>query len=337
MIVIKANSVEEALYEACRKLLQVKVETESRNGKVWRFPCPVTTQYSRPWAHVLFDEDRDANPFFHLMEAVWMLAGRRDVELVSRYNSSIHMFSDDGHVFNGAYGHRWRHWFKGDQITRVLENLNKNPFCRRQVITMYDGHWDPHVDSKDIPCNTQIYFEQDARVRALNMTVSNRSNDLIWGAYGANAVHFSTLLMVMAGALGWSTGRYWQMSNNLHVYERHFDLVRKLAEKSPEPVPGRRFIEDRPEHALFDEQEAQHILAEADSFLMEGPVLGMRSRFLRTVVWPVAQAWEWLQGKPKQEVVRYDVANGLLERCKHPDWQRACMEWVERRRKRWLS
>ena len=44
---------------------------------------------------------------------------------------------------------------------------------------------------EEIPCNTAIYFK--VREGKLNMTVSNRSNDVIWGTFGANVVHMSIL------------------------------------------------------------------------------------------------------------------------------------------------
>ena len=33
-----------------------------------------------PTKELLFDPDRDANPFFHFMEGLWMLAGFNDLK-----------------------------------------------------------------------------------------------------------------------------------------------------------------------------------------------------------------------------------------------------------------
>jgi hypothetical protein len=54
---------------------------------------------------------------------------------------------------------------------------------------------------------------------ALDITVSCRSNDVVWGAYGANAVHFSFLQEYLAGRIGVRVGKYYQLSNNWHLYE----------------------------------------------------------------------------------------------------------------------
>ena len=66
--------------------------------------------------------------------------------------------------------------------------------------------WDAKQDlshrneSKDLPCNTHVYFS--IREGFLDMTVCNRSNDLIWGCCGANAVHMSFLQEYVATMWG---------------------------------------------------------------------------------------------------------------------------------------
>ena len=50
------------------------------------------------------------------------------------------------------------------------------------------------------------------------MTVSNRSNDIIWGTFGANAVHMSMLHEYVASALMLHVGKYTQISDSFHAY-----------------------------------------------------------------------------------------------------------------------
>ena len=56
---------------------------DSRNGRVIVLDEPVLMTYSHPCERVLFNQARDCNPFFHVYEALWMLAGRNDVASVS--------------------------------------------------------------------------------------------------------------------------------------------------------------------------------------------------------------------------------------------------------------
>ena len=107
---------------------------DSRNGQVIVSPGPVVNTYHNPRERVLFSEQRDANPFFHFFEAMWMLAGRKDLEYVSNLLPRMKDFSDDGETLQGAYGYRWRHQFHIDQIELVVQELENNPESRRAVI-----------------------------------------------------------------------------------------------------------------------------------------------------------------------------------------------------------
>lgn len=214
--IIHARNVNEAFAEGWWKLKTSGTHEQSRNGPVLVMPGPVVTEYQHPEQRVLFNEHRDANHTFHLMEAIWMLAGRSDAAWLMQFNPRMGEYAETNGILHGAYGHRWRAAFGHDQIVDAVRELRNNPESRRCVISMWSPTLDQGVIRKDLPCNTQIYF--DLRNDQLNMTVTNRSNDMLWGAYGANAVHFSVLQELMAMALVTKIGVYRQFSNNFHVY-----------------------------------------------------------------------------------------------------------------------
>lgn len=234
MKVIEAWTVNEAVSKAIPYLLSEGVREQSRNGDVLVAPGPVCTEYTDPCARVLYSATRDANPYFHLMEALWMLAGRNDLDWPAFFVQRYTDYSDNGRTVHGAYGYRWRRWFGYDQLAAIVQELHRFPRSRRAVLTM----WTPNGDlmaattveneqvgglqSRDVPCNTQAYF--DLRYDVLNMTVCNRSNDAMWGAYGANVVHFSVLQEYLAAWLNVPVGTYRQFSNNLHIYTEHFSI-----------------------------------------------------------------------------------------------------------------
>ena len=103
MHTIHARNVSDAFVGGMKLLYEEGVERKSRAGTVLEYPTCVATVYEKPWERVLFNPVRDANPFFHLMESLWMLAGRNDVEWIENYNSTFGQFSDDGVLFNAAY------------------------------------------------------------------------------------------------------------------------------------------------------------------------------------------------------------------------------------------
>jgi Thymidylate synthase len=232
MHVIQARNVNDAFASALEYLEAEGIREESRNGPVIVAPGPVCTVYSNSQERVLFSPLRDANPFFHFFESLHMLAGRNDVAFLAQFVPSFAQYSDDGETQNGAYGYRWRDWFGYDQLDEIVNELTARPESRRAVLTMWDAtkpeyiserYWQDEGDllyaikgGKDAPCNTQAYF--DLRGGKLNMTVLCRSNDIVLGCFGANAVHFSFLLEYLAARLGTPIGVYRQFSNNFHYY-----------------------------------------------------------------------------------------------------------------------
>lgn len=242
--VIQVRNVNHALPAGLQWLLDHGNIEDSRNGRVLVSPVPVITVYERPWERVLFSKERDANPFFHFMEGLWMLMGRNDVAFPAYYAANIASFSDDGVTVAGAYGDRWRNRFKLDQLQWIIGELAANPTSRRCVLAMWDAAGQECLDGsgkfvahesdlflamnggKDTPCNTHIYF--DMHGGKLNMTVCCRSNDAVWGAYGANAVHFSMLHEYVARHAGHVQGVYRQFSNNFHCYLDREDTPRLM-------------------------------------------------------------------------------------------------------------
>lgn len=193
------------------------VREGSRNGDVLTVQEPLILRIDRPIERVLTHPVRNANPFFHALEFVWMIAGRRDAEFVGSLVKRMWDYAEEDGNFHGAYGYRWSEHFDANQITQIIHDLRKDPQSRRAVLTM----WDPNEDLlagqfRDHPCNTHIYFRIVGE--ALNMTVCNRSNDVIWGMLGANACHMTMLHEVMAHCIGVQMGRYYVVTNNAHIY-----------------------------------------------------------------------------------------------------------------------
>lgn len=321
MRIIQAYNVSQALAAGIRNILTEGIPEQSRNGAVLVAPNPVTTIYHNPVQRVLFSPTRDANPFFHLMESLWMLAGRNDVAFPLYFNSRFGAFSDDGETFHGAYGHRWINHFGFDQLDTIVEILTKDPNSRRAVLSMWDARADLDPDAgADVPCNTQAYF--DLRGGVLNMTVVNRSNDAIWGAYGANAVHFSVLLEVLAARLGVPVGQYRQMSNNLHIYTDVFSIDKLNA---IEGEAGLASVAGYPQTLPMVDLDWAEWRAELLRFMDDPENFdNSPSRFFQDVARPVFQAWH--ERKTKKGDGLY-WAHSIAAQ----DWGRACIEWIRRR------
>lgn len=336
MKVIRARNVHQALPEALYQLESVGVVRSSRNGDVYMFPEPVTTVYEKPAERVVFWAERDANPFFHLMEALWMLGGRNDVGYVAQYVSRMREFSDDGKTFHGAYGFRWREHFGVDQLTSIIAALKANPDDRRQVLSMWDASVDLGRVGKDFPCNLQAIF-QVAHDGRLDMTVTNRSNDMIWGAYGANAVHFSYLHEYVARAIEREQGVYRQVSANFHTYQAVYGQIKGLSKFAANPnVPKDAHWHDLDPYigGVADPYPLMQLPVEEwdkelEMFLSEPLSIGFRDPFFRRVAVPMYKAHAAY--KKTDDENRFFRARNELSQVAALDWYQAAMEWIGRR------
>jgi len=339
MQTLTVRNVNQALPELMRLFLTTGQPQESRNGDVLKIPGPVSICYEKPLERVMFWPERNANPFFHCLEALWMLAGRNDVDFVSGIVPRMATYSDDGSTFNAAYGFRWRRHFGHDQLESIAQVLRANPQDRRQVLAMWDGLQDLGSKSLDLPCNTQVYFSR-ADSGALDMMVTNRSNDVVWGALGANAVHFSVLQEYMAAMIGCEVGKYWQVSFNLHLYlEPHKGLMKRMVDKA---WPSRQYLNQCPYELgqvettpLLKSRAVDKFDADVAMLLDEGPCLGMTDWFVRKVAGPLLEAIRVYKDDGEfTRNVRVQTAQNIVQnRMPHnSDWRLAAWEWLERRR-----
>lgn len=356
MKVIWARGVNDAYVQGLALLRAEGIREDSRAGPVLVMPCPVTTVYERPTERVLLDPRRDANPFFHVFEACHMLAGRNDARWLDKFvrDFSSRFAEDDGNQ-HGAYGFRWRQHFDveggghpalPDQLSEAVRLLRSNPSDRRVVLTMWDPVADLGISKRDVPCNTHAYlrirnpdergFEDfgdgnivDYDLRALDLTVCCRSNDAIWGAYGANAVHFSMLQEYLAGRIGVRVGRYYQCSNNFHVYE---DVLAKVGE----PTPLGDYLGTAPigqDWSCWDEDLVRFMAWTESEEPDQQPQEYPRNPWFHGTAEPLFVAHHlWKRGA--REHALEIVSDSAVWPSMAPDWRAAAVAWLERRMKK---
>ena len=323
MKVLEGTNVNEVFPDAVLLTMQQGVLRPSRNGPVLEIPTPVASVYHRPWERALFCPVRNANPFFHFFEALWILAGRKDVATLKVFNSRISDYSDNGVTFHAAYGHRLRYHFGIDQIELLIRELEEDPDSRRAVLQIWDSVSDLNTKGRDIPCNDTIFFKiLDGQLR---MTVCNRSNDLIWGAYGANVVQFSILQEYIAWKLGVEIGPYTQVSDSLHVYVENPQwekLIQSLGNARLNPYfdllhgKGLLFTGENP--ATFDQELAVFVYGITEKVSL----LHTESRFLNFVALPLLRAWQYHKER------NYTHAQYEALSCQAEDWKLVAVNWL---------
>lgn len=340
------------------------VKRSSRNGDVLMIDEPVTVTYERPLERVLFNQARDANPFFHLYHALWLLAGRNDVTAPAYYAKKYADYSDDGVTSNGSYGRRWKHGYNGpmwaegrgkelanvNQLKILIAHLKSKPESRRAVLTMWNVEDDLlKVDSsKDVCCNTSVMFAlrqigtecettigggggKHVPCYALDMTVTNRSNDLVWGMLGEDFVTFSVLQEYVAAWLGVQVGKYHHFSNNLHVYEWNWKPEEWLNEHEVlhglycDMEDGRQIT---PLPLVKDPEVFERELPEFVERHSRDGISGNYSEpFLERVANPMCVAYHFHK---RGETA---MALGICDNIKADDWRLASVNWFTKRLK----
>jgi len=356
--VIRAANVNEALDKALNMVSSAIRAPESSEAQNWRKKAPrgmptierkgiVVTEYTKPMERVLFDAKRDANPFFHFFEALWILDGRDDVGFLAQFNPNMLNFSDNGTTFHAPYGYRLRQHFERssqfghsmgpvDQLVEVIELLKREPDTRRAVMCIWDPSRDLNVQSKDLPCNDMVMFSINEE-NELETEVVCRSNDVIWGAYGANAVQFSFLQEFVARAVGVETGTLSQISRSFHFYLEN-ETFKKLTEGRGyggmlvDPYTWRG-VEPYP--LLNGDMDYKEWLEQLHDFLLEQCTVpsGIRyDAFFHEVAGPLYSSWVKWRCTDLSKNERIVLAQQELVRCRAMDWRAACHEWLERRR-----
>ncbi|MCI2235091.1 thymidylate synthase [Escherichia coli] len=225
---IKAINNNDMLKQAVLAIREHGIESDPGNAEIntdgTRFLDGVTITVSDIRDRWLSVEGRNSSAIAAIGETFWVLSGRNDLKFLSRVLPRAANFSDDGFTWRAAYGPRL---YAHGQLDSVINRLRKNPNTRQAYLTIYDPALDSdaglakfsesgEAKTKDMVCNLALLF---AIVEGrLNLTVINRSQDVLWGMSSINFIEFSILQEVIAGALGVGVGQYKLFSNNLHYY-----------------------------------------------------------------------------------------------------------------------
>ncbi len=337
MYQITVNGVHDGLVNGVQVLKSIGEHVSPRGMETLEAPMPVATTYTSPRECVLGIPERDANVFFHLFEALWILAGRNDTAFLDIWNKQMKNYSDDGKTFHAAYGYRLRGQFGFDQFKLLHDVFKRDPETRQGVLTIWSPVLDLNQETRDLPCNDFIFVK--VRSGELHMRVFCRSNDIIWGCYGTNMVQFSFIQQYLANRLGMKLGTLTQFSDSFHAYcgeDQSASMWHKLANnnswKCLDPyLPGRWLSMNLVKSWKMFDVDVKHFCDHPFNNLGE-----YSEPFLRDVAVPMAQLWrmhqEWLDNGDSSRVPsvkRFTKEFGWVN--KNVDWIAAGLEWVERR------
>jgi thymidylate synthase len=226
-----AENLNELTFDLCKSLLDRGNKVESRNGSSYEL-CDQDIRMSDPRQRHLYLKGRTNNIYATLGEIFWVLSGNSNLDpLMNFFLPRAINYSDDGVAWTNAYGPKL---YRSGNLQNVIQSfIQDGPNTRRAVCAI----WTPETDTiyslnkigiekpKDISCNNFIYFW--IRDNKLNMKVTVRSNDVLFGLSAINIPEWTFLQEVILNTLKNVDPRFKNIelgyfSNtiiSLHLYE----------------------------------------------------------------------------------------------------------------------
>lgn len=152
-------------------------------------------------------------------EYAWYMSGNRSVEEIKKYAPIWDKMHGGDNIVNSNYGWQWR---RGGQLAKCIEQLRHNKDTRQAWLTIFDGK-EKNSYTYDTPCTLSVGFDIKPRIGALDMCVTMRSNDLVYG-FCNDQYCWTKLQEHVAGELDIPIGTYYHFAHDLHIYERHFNM-----------------------------------------------------------------------------------------------------------------
>jgi thymidylate synthase len=165
-------------------------------------------------APVIMNPFRKINYSFMAAEALWMLNGSNTVGDIVPYLQKISDFSDNGHVFFGAYGpHILRQW------DYIKQKLSEDVETRQAVISIWQER--PPA-TRDVPCTLALQFT--VRLGVLHCHAFMRSSDVYLGL-PYDIFNFSMISAKLAGELDLKLGNLYWHAGSAHIYTRDIEAA----------------------------------------------------------------------------------------------------------------
>ena len=240
-------SLESSYKDILRGILENEIKRETRDTSSLELsPFVWTTTY--PLRNVLTNKVRNINHAYAIIEFLWIMSGRTDIEMLAPYNSNIIQFSRNKLSLTGAYGPKIN-----QQLQYVVDTLKHDEGSRQAIVSIWERR--PSLD-QDIPCTLSLQFLRS--MLGLDLIVTMRSND-VWLGFPYDVFSFTMIQSFVAHKLKLEVGRYTHQVASEHLYLCNRDKAELIA-KSTDTMFGEIFetpkiISDDLEQTMLIEQK----------------------------------------------------------------------------------
>ncbi|QOV40173.1 thymidylate synthase [Streptomyces ferrugineus] len=238
------TSVEGAYLALLRLATEDAEHHISARGNDAREVIGVGFRLTNPRQRLPYIAERKANPVFQFAEALWYLAGRRDLDMIGYYAPSMRASSVDGIRLGGsAYGHALfstNGSTKQSQFDQVMELLLTEPDSKRGYLPVFKAKELADHNNPDVACLAGLHLLP--RDGHLHVVCNMRANDLDCGLL-SDVFSFTMIQEYAAIQLGLELGTYTHFIGSAHVNDRNAERVKRvLAEADSRPtVPSFAF------------------------------------------------------------------------------------------------
>ena len=190
----------------------------------------VTTRSFDPTKTIAHFDSRKFNFKYFAGELAWYLNRDRDVTYIDQFSKMWSTLTNPGtNEINSNYGAL----LFGDQLRWVLDSLKADKNTRQAIAFLNQPKYQ-FVGNKDFVCT--MYLNFFIRDNKLNMKVQMRSNDIFYGLT-FDAPFFSFVqqhmrLWLLETYPDLELGTYYHSADNIHFYERHFDMASNIISES---------------------------------------------------------------------------------------------------------
>lgn len=187
-------------------------------------------------------------------ELLWFLRGETHVGKLQEVGVTIWdewataretaRFGREAGDLGPIYGHQWRSFGATlredgsyandgfDQLAHVVDQIRKNPFSRRLIVT----GWHPKEAEQVAlpPCHTLFQFYVEGG--ELSCQLYQRSADVFLGV-PFNIASYALLTCLVAQVIGLVPGEFIHTFGDAHLYKNHLEQARLQLTREPRPLP----------------------------------------------------------------------------------------------------
>jgi len=186
-----------------------------------------------------------------IYELLWFIKGETNTRYLKEHGVSIwDEWADKEGNLGPVYGYQWRSWPSPDgkhidQLTEVIETIQKNPDSRRMIVSAWNVADLPKMAL--MPCHA--FFQFYVADGKLSCQLYQRSADMFLGV-PFNIASYALLTMMVAQVCGLQPGDFVHTFGDAHIYSNHFEQVQLQLSREPGTYPTMNINKERT--SIFD-------------------------------------------------------------------------------------